>query len=102
MPEWGSFSFAFGPLFALGGLLLLIVLLRRSGFADRPSGQDEVRAPVIGPLPWAHAHRIVVQLRGAGLDPTISSQADGFRVLVPADDLAPARQAIWSDLYPGM
>jgi hypothetical protein len=102
MSGWGSFSFAFGPLFALFGVLVLVWMLKRSGFASRPApDDDDVRAPVIGPLPWADVHRIVRQLREAGLDPTISDQGDGYRVLVPADDLAQARRVIWSDLFPG-
>jgi hypothetical protein len=102
MPDWGSFSYAFGPLFALGGVGILAWLLRRSSEpADPARDPDDVRAPVIGPLPWREVNRIVVRLRAVGLDPTISSLSDGFRVMVPADDLAPARQAIWSDLHPG-
>lgn len=101
MPDWGSFSFAFGPLFALAGVLVIIWMLKRGGFAPRPDpDSDDVRAPVIGPLPWADAHRIVRQLADAGYSATIYDRGDGYRVMVPADDLAGARRVIWTDLFP--
>ena len=103
MPEWNSFSYAFGPMFALLGLLFVIWMLKRAGFDNKPDPDepDPIRAPIIGPMSWADAHRVAQQLKDAGHDAGISDQGDGFRVTVPADDVAPARQVIWSQLFPG-
>ncbi len=102
MPAWNSFSYAFGPILALLGVLVVIWMLKRAGFDDKPDPEEpeHVRAPIIGPMSWADANRVAQQLQDAGLDGAISDQGDGFRVTVPADDVAQGRRVIWSELFP--
>ncbi len=92
MPSWGSFSYAFGPLFALGALLLVVVLLRRTFRRDRTELTDEdVMAPLLGPHTWNDVNRLGRSLTAAGIRHRVVDLKSSYQLQVPADDLAAAR-----------
>ena len=92
VPSWGSFSYAFGPLFALGSLFLVILLLRRNFRENRSDlADDDVLAPLLGPHTWGDVNRLAGQLTQAGIRHRVVSYPDSYQVQVPADDLAAAR-----------
>lgn len=92
MPSWGSFSYAFGPLFALGALLLVVWLLRRSFRGDRSHlTDDDVLAPLLGPHTWGECSRLASELSRAGIRHRVVDLHSSYQVQVPADDLAAAR-----------
>lgn len=92
MPDWASFSYAFGPIIALAALLVVIALLRRT-FRSNRSGltDDDVLAPLLGPHTWADVNRVAARLRHAGIRHRIADLGGDYQLLVPADDLAAAR-----------
>lgn len=92
MPSWGSFSYAFGPLFALSALLLVVWLLRRNFRGNRsPLADDDVLAPVLGPHTWGDCSRLAAGLDRAGIRHRVVDLDGSYQVQVPADDLAAAR-----------
>jgi hypothetical protein len=92
VPSWGSFSYAFGPLFALGALALVIILLRRSFRSDRSTLTDnDVMAPLLGPHTWNDVNRLGRELTAAGIRHRVVDLRSSYQLQVPADDLAAAR-----------
>lgn len=99
VPSWGSFSYAFGPLFALGALFLVIVLLRRSFRENRSDlAEDDVLAPVLGPHTWGDCSRLAKDLAAVGIKHRVVDMVGSYQVQVPADDLAAARRVMNSSL----
>ncbi len=97
MPSWGSFSYAFGPLFALCALLLVVWLLRRTFRANRSDlADDDVLAPVLGPHTWGECNQLARDLRAAGIRHRVVDLQSSYQVQVPADDLAAARVVLAS------
>lgn len=97
VPGWNAYSYAFGPLFALVGLGVLILLLRwtfRRGSsvvaaAPRPGPPDEygLLVPVAGPGSYVEAELLRRQLEDAGIRATVAQTLDGPRLMVfPADE----------------
>lgn len=101
MPSWGSFSYAFGPLFALGSLLLVVWLLRRN-FRDNRANfdDDEVLAPLLGPHTWGECTQLARDLQSAGIRHRVADMNTSYQVQVPADDLARARAVMRSRPQP--
>ncbi len=94
---WGSFSYAFGPLFALSALLLVVWLLRRNFRANRSNlADDDVLAPVLGPHTWGQCNQLAQDLQRAGIRHRVVDMATSYQVQVPADDLAAARAVMRS------
>lgn len=92
MPAWGSFSYAFGPLFALSALMLVFWLLRRNFRANRSQlADDDVLAPLLGPHTWGDCSRLAKELGRAGIRHRVVDLSSSYQVQVPADDLAAAR-----------
>ncbi len=92
MPAWGSFSYAFGPLFALSALLLVVWLLRRNFRGNRSQlADDDVLAPLLGPHTWGECSRLAKDLSAAGIRHRVVDMTTSYQVQVPADDLAAAR-----------
>lgn len=92
MPSWGSFSYAFGPLFALAAMVLVVILLRRSFRANRSHLSDEdVLAPLLGPHTWPQVNRVATELERAGIRHRVVDLRTSYQVQVSADDLAQAR-----------
>lgn len=96
MTSWGSFSYAFGPLVACGGLLVAIWLLRRTfrrdDRADVPD--DVVFAPLLGPHTWIQVNRVARELDRAGIRHRVLDLRTSYELQVPADDLAAARAVL--------
>lgn len=93
--SWGSYSYAFGPLVALGGLLVAIWLLRRTFQREQPTiPDDEVLAPLLGPHTWAEVNRVAIELDRAGIRHRVVDLRSSYQLQVPADDLAAARAVL--------
>ena len=96
MPSWGSFSYAFGPLVAVGGLVMLVVILRWAFSrghsvvaAPGRSGAPEeygLLVPVAEPRSPTEARRSTHLLREAGITSSVVQTTVGLRVMVwPAE-----------------
>lgn len=97
MTSWGSYSYAFGPLVALGGVLVAMWLLRRAFRREQPTIPDEeVLAPLLGPHTWAEVNRVAVRLDRAGIRHRVVDLRTSYQLQVPADDLAAARTVLHS------
>jgi hypothetical protein len=96
VPVWESYSYAFGPLVALGLVLVLVLLLRwafghgTSVVARRPStGTEEeygLLTPVARPETFVEAELLRQRLLSHGIRATLAPTSEGPRVMVfPAD-----------------
>lgn len=95
MPSWASYSYAFGPVVAFCGLLLVMFLLRRAFRANRSGlADDEVSAPLLGPHTWREVNSVAQRLRRAGIRHRVVDLGHSYQLRVPADDLAAARSAM--------
>ena len=104
MPSWNAFSYVFGPLTALGGIALLIVVLRWSASSGGSLVQRPVRpgdatdygllVPVAAPRTAAEGEAIRLRLEQLGLKATLARTNDGPRVLVFAGDADRARSLL--------
>jgi hypothetical protein len=100
---WGSFSYAFGPLIALGALGVLMLLLRWAfgrghSLVERRSRQGAeaeygLLVSVARPTTFIEAEILCRRLTAAGLRATLAPTTMGPRVMVFPDD-APAARAL--------
>ncbi|HYJ75925.1 MAG TPA: hypothetical protein VEV65_10025 [Kineosporiaceae bacterium] len=98
---WGSYSFAFGPVLALGVVGVLALLLRwafssgKSVVERRPQvggeGEYGLLVPVAEPATFVEAEVMRRRLVDAGLRATLAPTTDGPRVLVFPEDVKNAR-----------
>jgi hypothetical protein len=97
VPSWNSFSFAFGPLVAVGLVGLFVLILRwafRRGSsvvaaAPRPGSADDygLMVPVASPATYIDGEVLRRHLEGNGVRATLAQTLDGPRVMVwPADE----------------
>lgn len=97
MPSWGSFSYAFGPLVAVGLIGLFVVILRwafsrgSSVVAAAPTAgtADEygLLVPVATPGTYIEGEMLRRGLEDAGIRATLTTTLDGPRVMVwPRDE----------------
>jgi hypothetical protein len=103
---WGSYSFAFGPLLALGVVGVLMLLLRwafssgKSVVERRPAigspGEYGLLVPVAEPPTFVEAELARRRLLDAGLRATLAPTTDGPRVLVFPEDVKAARLVLRS------
>jgi hypothetical protein len=103
---WGSYSFAFGPLLALGAVGVLTLLLRwafssgKSLVERRPTigapGEYGLLVPVAEPPTFVEAEIMRRRLLEAGLRATLAPTTDGPRVLVFPEDVKAARLVLRS------
>lgn len=99
--QWGSYSFAFGPLVALAAVGVLALLLRwafsggHSLVERRPDvGSPEqygLLVPVAEPPTFVEAEMLRQRLSDAGLRATLAPTTEGPRVLVFPEDVKSAR-----------
>ncbi len=104
VPLWQNYSYAFGPLVALGLVLVLVLLLRwtfsRGGslVSRRPSAgaEDEygLLAPVAKPATFVEAEMLRQRLLAAGIRATLAPTTDGPRVMVFPADVARAGEVL--------
>ncbi len=97
MPSWGSFSYAFGPIVAVG-LIAVFVLVLRWAFGGRssvvaspakPGTPDDygMLVPIASPGSYAEGEIVRRGLEDAGIRATLATTLDGPRVMVwPADE----------------
>ena len=104
MPAWNSFSFAFGPLVAVGLVGLFVLILRwafRRGAsvvaaAPRPGPSDDygLMVPVASPATYIDGEVVRRRLEGHGVRATLAQTLDGPRVMVWPADEARAREVL--------
>ena len=96
VPSWGSYSYAFGPLVAVGVLAVLVLLLRwafrRGGSVvaapAKPGTPLEygMLVPVAEPRDREEAQRLAQRLREVGITASVADTTEGLRLMVwPAD-----------------
>jgi hypothetical protein len=104
--DWGSFSYAFGPLAAHAAVGVLMLLLRwafstgHSLVERRPeTGSPEqygLLVPVAEPPTFVEAEVVRRRLSDAGLRATLAPTTEGPRVLVFPEDVKAARLVLRS------
>ena len=106
MPAWNSFSFAFGPLVAVGLVGLFVLILRwafRRGAsvvaaAPRPGPSDDygLMVPIASPATYIDGEVARRRLEAHGVRATLAQTLDGPRVMVWPADEARARAVLRS------
>ncbi|MFC3688158.1 hypothetical protein [Aquipuribacter hungaricus] len=104
MATWESYSYAFGPLVALGLVVVLVVLLRwtfshgRSVVSRRPqTGTEEeygLLTAVAKPGTFVEAEMLRQRLVEHGIRATLAPTTDGPRVMVFPADVALAGEVL--------
>ena len=104
MPSWGSFSYAFGPLVAVGLIGLFVVILRwafargSSVVAAPPTpGQEReygLLVPVAAPPTYIEGEMLRRRLEDGGVRATLTTTLDGPRLLVWPQDEPRARSVL--------
>lgn len=106
MPSWGSFSYAFGPLVAVGIVGVLALILRwafsrgSSVVAAAPvAGPDDaygLLVPVASPATYIEGEVLRRRLEDSGVRANLATTLDGPRVMVWPADEDRARQVLAS------
>ncbi len=101
MPSWGSFSYAFGPIVAIGLIAVFVIVLRwafggRSSVVAAPpkaGNADEygMLVPVASPGTYMEGEMIRRGLENAGIRSNLATTLDGPRVMVWPEDEQRAR-----------
>lgn len=101
MSSWGSFSFLFGPVVAVLGIVLLVLLAkwamsRGHSLVARPGRESDygVLVPVASPGSYAEGEILRLRLVTAGIRANLAQTLDGPRVLVWPADEARAREVL--------
>ena len=99
--SWGSYSFAYGPIIAIGAVALLVVLLRWTfgrghslvARPSRPGAETEygLLVPVASPPTFVEAEMIRARLVEAGVRATLAPTTMGPRVMVFPEEEQAAR-----------
>jgi len=107
VPSWNAFSFLFGPLTALIGIGLLVLILRwafaRGGSvvasAGTPGADDAygLLVPIATPHDMAEGEALGRRLAANGVRANLVSTLDGPRLMVWPVDEARARRLLASD-----
>jgi hypothetical protein len=94
--QWGSFSYAYGPLVAVSAVLVLVAVLRwshRSGGSlvsrrVQPSTPDDygMLTAVAAPATFAQGEFDRQRLEGSGIRATLAMTNDGPRLMVFPED----------------
>lgn len=104
MPSWGSFSYAFGPLVAVGLIGLFVVILRWAfsrgssvvAAAPTPGTADQygLLVPVATPGTYIEGELLRRGLEDAGIRATLTTTLDGPRVMVWPNDEDRAKELL--------
>ncbi len=104
VPAWNSYSYAFGPLLALVGIGILVLLLRWTfsrghsvvASAPTPGTSDEygMLVPVAEPGSYIEGEILRRTLEAAGLRANLAQTLDGPRVMVWPEDVERARAVL--------
>jgi hypothetical protein len=102
--SWNNFSYAYGPLMAVGGMTVLMLLLRwafgRGGsVVERPASagapdQYGLLVPVATPASYIEGEMVRQSLETGGVRATLAQTNDGPRVMVWPVDVARARSLL--------
>jgi hypothetical protein len=106
VPAWNSFSYAFGPMVAVG-LVGLFVLILRWAFsrgasvvaaAPRPGNDDEygLLIPVASPATYAEGEILRLRLEAMGVRANLATTLEGPRLMVWPGDAPRAREVLAS------
>ncbi|CAB4889294.1 MAG: hypothetical protein F2923_02770 [Actinobacteria bacterium] len=106
MPAWNAFSFAFGPILALLGVGVMVLILRwafsrgKSVIAASPkpgnSGEYGLLIPVSTPSTYIEGEIQRRKLEAAGLRANLANTLDGPRVMVWPADINKAKEILGS------
>jgi hypothetical protein len=106
MPAWGSFSYAFGPLVAIGLIGLFVVILRWAfsrgtsvvAAPPRPGTDAEygLLVPVAAPPTYIEGEVLRRRLEERGVRANLATTLDGPRLLVWPQDEGRARELLAS------
>jgi len=104
VPSWGSFSYAFGPLMAVGLIVVFVVVLRWAfgrgtsvvAAPARPGAPNDygLMVPVSFPGSYAEGEIQRRRLEDAGIRANLATTLDGPRVMVWPADESRARDAL--------
>lgn len=104
MSSWGSFSYLFGPLIALFGLSLFVLVLRWSHAKPTPlvapppavarENDYGLLVPVAAPTDRLSGQRQLATLKKHGIKASLSATTEGLRVFVWPHELDAAQQAL--------
>ena len=104
MPAWNAYSFAFGPIFALLGLVLLIFILRWAfgrgnsvvAAAPRPGNPADygILVAVATPRTYIEGEMWRRELVAAGLRANLAQTSDGPRLMVWPEDVADEKREL--------
>lgn len=104
MPAWGSFSYAFGPIVAVGLIGLLVLILRWSSqrgtsvvaAAPTPGTPEEygLLVPIASPATYVEGEILRRRLEDQGVRANLATTVDGPRVLVWPADVDRARRLL--------
>ena len=104
MPSWGSFSYAFGPLVAVGMIGVLVLILRWAfsrgssvvAAAPTPGTADDygLLVPVASPGSYIEGEVMRRTLEDAGVRATLTQTLDGPRVMVWPKDADRSRDIL--------
>ena len=107
VPAWGSFSFLYGPVMAVIGIALLMVIAKwamQSGHSlvARPGRPDEygMLVPIATPADNAAGVRMAQRLGSHGIQATLARTLDGLRLLVWPADADRARELLGAEADP--
>ena len=98
MPTTGTFAYVYGPLTALIGVVILMLIARwamRDGHSlvARPGTEREygMLVPVAQPTTKAAGQDLIARLADGGITANLASTKDGLRILVWPKDVERAR-----------
>lgn len=104
MPSWGSFSYAFGPIVAVGLIGVLVLILRWSSQrgtsvvapAPTPGSPEEygLLVPIASPATYVEGEILRRRLEEQGVRANLATTLDGPRVLVWPGDAERARRML--------
>ncbi len=104
MPGWANYSYAFGPIVGLVGLLVIVLMMRWTFSRGRslverrsPVGAPTdygVLEPVASPATFAEAELLRLRLIEHNIRATLAPTTEGPRVLVFPADAAIARTVL--------
>jgi len=102
--SWGSYSYVYGPLMAVGGIVVFCLLLRwafgrggsvveRPGVPGRPTDYG-LLTPVAAPATYVEGEMVRQALEAASVRATLAQTNDGPRIMVWPSDLVRARAVL--------
>lgn len=107
MSSWGSFSYIFGPLVAVLGISLFILVLRWSHAKPAPLVAPPPKAaaendygllvPISAPASRKAGQAELAKLEAHGIKATLSATTDGLRLFVWPHEVTTARRTLAND-----